>query len=84
VEGPQDPWRPDPLIGTDPDRKKAAVNMSEMWTSFAKNGHPGAKGQPTWPAYTPQRRATMMIDAQCRVEDDPFAQERALWDSLSS
>ncbi len=29
-------------------------------------------------------RATMMIDAQCKVENDPFGQERALWDSLSS
>jgi len=40
------------LIGTDPDRKKAARNMSEMWATFARDGHPGAKGQPVWPAYT--------------------------------
>jgi hypothetical protein len=26
----------------------------------------------------------MMIDAQCKIEEDPFGQERALWDSLSS
>jgi para-nitrobenzyl esterase len=84
VKGPQDPSRPEPLIGTDSDRKKAALNMSEMWTTFAKTGHPGANGQPIWPAYDSQRRATMMIDAQCKVEDDPFEQERALWDSLSS
>src|SRR6266581_7139542 len=83
VEGPKDPTRPS-LIGTDPDRKKAALNMSEMWATFARTGHPGAKGQPSWPAYTLQKRATMMIDAQCKVEEDPFGQERALWDSLSS
>jgi para-nitrobenzyl esterase len=83
LEGPKDPSRPS-LIGTDPDRKKTALNMSEMWTTFARTGHPGAKGQPSWPAYTLQKRTTMMIDAQCRIEDDPFSQERALWESLSS
>jgi len=83
VEGPKDPTRPS-LIGTDPDRKKAALNMSEMWATFARTGHPGAKGQPSWPAYTMQKRATMMIDAQCKVEEDPFGQERALWDGLTS
>jgi len=83
VEGPKDPSRPS-LVGTDPDREKVGLNMSEMWTTFAKTGHPGAKGQPSWPAYDPQRRATMMIDAQCKVEDDPFGQERTMWDSLTS
>jgi len=70
------------LIGTDPDRKKAARNMSEMWATFARDGHPGAKGQPVWPAYTQEKRATMMIDAECKVEEDPFGQERTLWDRL--
>ena len=79
----QDPGRPS-LIGTDPDRKQAALNMSEMWATFARTGHPGAKGQPSWPAYTPQKRATMMIDTQCKVEENPFGQELALWDSLKT
>ena len=83
LEGPKDPSRPS-LIGTDPDREKTALNMSEMWAAFAKTGRPSAKGQPPWPAYALPRRATMMIDAQCKVEDDPFGQERAMWDSLSS
>ena len=81
LEGPKNPAVPS-LIGTDADREKAALNMSEMWTTFANTGHPGAKGQPFWPAYTLQKRATMMIDAQCTVENDPFGPERALWDSL--
>jgi len=80
---PPDPTRPS-LIGTDPDRKKAALNMSEMWATFARTGRPGAKGQPSWPAYTPRERATMMIDARCEVRESPFGQELALWDSLTS
>jgi len=71
------------LIGTDPGRKQATLNMSEMWATFAKTGQPAAKGQPSWPAYTLQKPATMMIDTQCKVEEDPFGQELALWDGLS-
>ena len=82
LEGPKDAPGP-PLIGNDPDRKKAALNMSEMWATFARTGHPGAKGQPTWPAYTMQKRAMMMIDTQCKAEDDPYGLERAMFDSLS-
>jgi para-nitrobenzyl esterase len=86
VEGPKDPKDPSSpgLIGTDPDREKTALNMSEMWTTFARTGHPGAKGQPAWPAYSLEERATMMIDAECKVERDPFGRERAMWDSMSS
>jgi para-nitrobenzyl esterase len=70
------------LIGNDPDREKAALNMSEMWTTFARTGHPGAKSQLAWPAYEVHNRATMMIDADCKIENDPFGPERAMWDSL--
>jgi para-nitrobenzyl esterase len=83
LEDPKDPFRPS-LIGTDPDREKTALDMSEMWATFAKTGRPSAKGQPLWPAYALPRRATMMIDAQCEVEDDPFGQEHGMWDSLTS
>jgi para-nitrobenzyl esterase len=72
------------VYGTDPNRDKTAHNMSEMWATFARTGHPGAKGQPTWPAYTPEARATMMIDAECRVVDDPWGEERRLWRSLNT
>lgn len=72
-----------PLIGNDSHREAAALNMSEMWTTFAKTGHPAAKGQPMWAAYDTKRRATMMIDAECKAVNDPFGQELAMWDSVS-
>jgi para-nitrobenzyl esterase len=46
---------------------------------FARSGRPGAKGQPEWPAYTTARRATMEIDARCKVVDDPYKAERETW-----
>jgi len=79
-----DAKRPGPnmMAISDPDSIKAAHNMSEMWSTFARTGHPGAKGQPKWPAYTTQKRATMEIDAQCAVVDDPYSLERQVWEKL--
>ena len=65
-----------------PESVKAAHNMSEMWSTFARTGHPAAKGQPEWPAYTTEKRATMEIDADCKVVDDPYSLERKLWERL--
>ena len=65
-----------------PDAVKAAHNMAEMWSTFARTGHPAAKGQPDWPAYTTQTRATMEIDTECTVVNDPHPLERALWERL--
>ncbi|MBB3954257.1 carboxylesterase/lipase family protein [Novosphingobium sediminicola] len=59
-----------------PARLKTAQNMSQMWAYFAHTGRPAAKGQPQWPAYTLERRETMIIDAQCRVARDPEGAER--------
>jgi len=64
------------------DSVKAAHNMSEMWSTFARTGRPAAQGQPAWPAYTTERRLTMEIDAQCRVVEDPYAAERRMWEGL--
>ena len=83
VEPPKEAPGP-PMTEKEPGRKQSARNMSEMWATFAKTGHPGAKSQPAWPAYDLQKRATMMIDAQCKVENDPFGQELAMWDSLKT
>ena len=65
-----------------PEAEKAAHNMSEMWSTFARTGRPAAKGQPAWPAYDTRTRATMEIKAECRVVNDPYGAERAMWERL--
>jgi para-nitrobenzyl esterase len=67
------------LAGVRPERIRAGANMSAMWTSFARTGMPMAPGQPHWPPYTLERRATMIIDAVCKVVDDPGSEERRFW-----
>ena len=70
------------MMDTSTDSVKTAENMSQMWSTFARTGHPGAKGQPNWPAYDTKTRATMEINAACKVVDDPFTLERKLWERL--
>ena len=63
---------------------KTALNISHMWATFAATGKPGATGQPARLPYDTTRRATMLINADCKVVDDPFGLERTLWERLSS
>ncbi|MFC8435989.1 carboxylesterase/lipase family protein, partial [Streptomyces sp. NPDC057253] len=62
-----------------PARLATARHMSGLWAGFARTGRPVAQGVPTWPAYTPHRRATMWLDAECRIVDDPDRAERLFW-----
>jgi para-nitrobenzyl esterase len=72
------------LQGDGPTLAPAARNMSALWASFAHTGTPSAPGQPVWPHYDTTTRATMLIDASCKVENDPDGEERKMWASLRS
>jgi para-nitrobenzyl esterase len=61
------------------EHEMAAKNMSHLWATFARTSQPAAPGQPAWPAYDLNRRATMMIAARCHVADDPYPAEREVW-----
>jgi para-nitrobenzyl esterase len=65
-----------------PENEKAAHNMAEMWSTFARTGRPAAKGQPAWPAYTTDKRSAMEIDTECKVADDAYRLEREVWERL--
>lgn len=68
-----------PDAGQRPERYKAARNMSRAWASFARSGDPSHDEIPTWPAYTLDQRATMILNAECQVVNDPYAEERKVW-----
>ncbi|WP_433378971.1 carboxylesterase/lipase family protein [Actinoplanes sp. CA-142083] len=59
-----------------PGKLATARHMSGLWAGFARHGHPVAAQVPRWPAYTPRDRATMRIDATCKVVNDPDRSER--------
>jgi para-nitrobenzyl esterase len=53
--------------------------MSRAWAAFARTGHPGHDEIPAWPAYDLETRATMWLDADCKVVNDPWREERLVW-----
>ncbi|MRH86944.1 carboxylesterase family protein [Nocardia sp. SYP-A9097] len=52
--------------------------FQDNWLAFARSGEP----LPNWPAYTEERRATMIIDYPSRVENDPDQAKRLAWQGV--
>jgi para-nitrobenzyl esterase len=73
---------PPAIIGNAPERFKLGERVSGAWAAFARNGDPNHEGIPHWPAYTAKNRATMIIDTEWKVKNDPFAKERKEWYGL--
>jgi para-nitrobenzyl esterase len=65
------------LMGNRPDRPAMAHTLSAFWAGFAHHGRPHAPGQPAWPAYDLQSRATMALNIHSHVENDPWSAERS-------
>jgi para-nitrobenzyl esterase len=63
-------------------RLQATRNMSKAWATFARTGNPSHEDIPKWPAYTLDQRATMFLDSQCKVVNDPHREERLLWNEI--
>ncbi|MEX0874508.1 MAG: carboxylesterase/lipase family protein [Actinomycetota bacterium] len=59
-----------------------ATNMHAAWVAFARTGDPNTSELPDWPGYDIDRRATMLLDSEPAVADDPDGKLRALWDGL--
>jgi para-nitrobenzyl esterase len=47
-----------------------ADRLASTWVAFAKTGNPNNPTIPSWPAYEPGRRATMVFDREMAVVDD--------------
>ncbi len=57
--------------------------MSSVWAAFARNGRPDHPAIPAWPTYDAATRATLILDNPCRIENDPRAEGRMLWQELT-
>jgi para-nitrobenzyl esterase len=65
----------EPTVGDNPPQAIANA-MHKAWVAFAKSGDPG------WPQYDLNRRATMRFDTRQELVDDPRSAERKLWEGL--
>jgi len=61
------------LTGEGDDRRPLADAMHAAWIAFARTGDPG------WPAYDAERRATQRFDSTVETLDDPMGAQRELW-----
>ncbi|MGH9835473.1 MAG: carboxylesterase/lipase family protein [Blastocatellia bacterium] len=60
------------------EMKKLQAASAGAWAQLARVGNPNHKGLPDWPAYTLQKRAVMILDTPCRVENDPTGEVRQI------
>jgi para-nitrobenzyl esterase len=69
------------------DRSEVAHDLSRRvaatWTTFARSGKPDNPAIPHWPVYTAADRATLVLDRQCRLENDYGRETRSLWKEIA-
>jgi para-nitrobenzyl esterase len=66
------------FVGRGNETQQLSERMQRAWIAFARNGDPNCPELPDWPAYERQRRATMIFNTVCRVDNDPLAEVRKL------
>ncbi len=74
---------PDTTAGAAGARELAA-KVSATWIAFARNGTPDNPAIPSWPPYTTETRATMVLDRTCEVVRDPMPEARLLWSRVAT
>ncbi len=56
--------------------------MMDTWIAFARTGNPNNPAIPALSPYSVNKRATVIFDKEITVNDDPYGQERAVWEGL--
>ena len=56
--------------------------MMKSWISFAQNGNPSHEDIPNWNPYDLKNRSTMIFGPEVKLVDDPFKEERMVWDGI--
>lgn len=70
------------MTGGGDEARELATKMSQAWINFARTGNPNHKGLPHWPAFTPDKGATMVFNKNNEVRNDPDGEARKLLESL--
>jgi para-nitrobenzyl esterase len=62
-----------------PEAEQLSRQISAAWAAFARTGKPSHAGLPAWPAYTLEKRSTMIFDAASSAAvNDPDGDERRM------
>jgi para-nitrobenzyl esterase len=66
------------LVGDGAERKPLGDRMASAWVAFATSGNPNSPLVPKWPAYDTVTRATMVINNDWAVVNDPYGEEKRI------
>ncbi len=73
-------------VGIFPKRDEETQALSEAmmdtWIAFAKTGNPNNPSVPYIKPYTIEDRTTVLFDQTIRVVNDPYSEERAVWEKI--
>jgi para-nitrobenzyl esterase len=64
------------FTGGGPRAAALGAKLSTAWIAFARTGKPTAAGLPEWTPYDGERRATLVINDESRMADDPTRDRR--------
>jgi para-nitrobenzyl esterase len=65
------------IVGPITSEEQALADaVSQTWVAFARTGNPNNPKIPFWPAFNLDTRPTMIIDVECKVENDPLREMR--------
>lgn len=70
------------LNGPNAGSIRMADRAASMWAAFAATGNPNNPTLPDWAPYETSRRATLILDDETRVENDPRKAFREVWATL--
>jgi para-nitrobenzyl esterase len=68
--------------GAGAEAEELSEQMMDAWLAFARTGDPSHPGIGAWPAYSTDKRHTMIFGKRCGAEAAPYEEERAVWDAL--
>jgi para-nitrobenzyl esterase len=71
------------LVGAGQQQDAMARAMSSAWAAFARTGDPDVPGHPHWPAYSLDRRDTMVFDNILASKRDPSRAVRLFWEETA-
>jgi para-nitrobenzyl esterase len=73
------------FLGADDGARRLAEQHLAAWAAFAGDGSAATADLGPWPDYDLSRRPTVLLDSPpWRVDDDPLAAVRGVWDGLWS
>ena len=64
------------LTGGGADVMALADKISDTWIAFARTGNPNNQKMPHWPEFNINDRATMVINKESQVVNDPLREQR--------